>query len=253
MRLKAKTVIVTGAAQGMGAATVQRLAKEGAHVILTDINVEGGQKFADSVGAQFAPLNVTKEEEWASLVDAIVKDRGGIDGLVNNAGIYFSSLIEDTKVDALRSLLDIDLIGPWLGMRAVVPHMKQARRGSIVNIASVEGKTGFCGGTAYAAAKWGLQGMTKSVAKEVGPFGVRVNSINPGVIETPLLPPGMAGPEFASLFPGVALNRIGQPEEIAAVSLFLLSDDASYISGADITADGGWMCGEYLHNKPESD
>lgn len=250
MRLQGKTVIVTGAAQGIGAASATRFAKEGAYVVLTDVNVDHGERMAEAIGTRFARLDVAKEDEWSALVQAVLAERGSIDGLVNNAGIYFNALIEDTQPDALRSLLDINLVGPWLGMRAVVPHMKRARRGSIVNISSVEGTIGFCGCTAYTAAKWGLRGMTKTVAKEVGPFGLRVNSVNPGVIDTPILPPGIAGPEFSSFFPNIAMNRPGRPEEVAAVSLFLLSDDSSYVSGADIIIDGGWTCGEYLNNKP---
>ncbi len=109
---------------------------------------------------------------------------------------------------------------------------------------------GHCGCTAYTASKWALLAITKSLAKEVGPFGVRVNAVNPGAIDTPMLQRGMAGAPFSDIFPDVAMNRAGNPDEIAAVSLFLVSDDASYVSGADITADGGWTCGAYLRNKP---
>lgn len=250
MRLDGKTVIVTGAAQGMGAATAVRFAAEGAHVVLTDINEAAGIKLADEIGACFHRLDVADEDQWRELAEAVIADRGAIDGLVNNAGIYFNSLIEDTDLAALRKLLDIDLVGPWLGMRAVTPHMKQARKGSIVNISSVEGIIGHYGATAYTAAKWGLRGMTKSLAKEVGPFGVRVNTVNPGAIETPLLQAGTWGVPFDTMFPDIAMNRPGRAEEVAAASLFLISDDSTYVSGADLTVDGAWTCGGYLNNKP---
>jgi 3alpha(or 20beta)-hydroxysteroid dehydrogenase len=250
MRLKDKTVIVTGAAQGMGAATATLFAVEGAYVILTDINEKGGKTLAEKIGATFAKLDVTDSTSWETLVESIVVTRGSVDGLINNAGIYFNAMIENTEVEAFKNLLDINLVGPWLGMRAVIPAMKRARKGSIVNISSVEGKTGHCGSTAYTAAKWGLQGITKSVAKEAGPFNVRIYAINPGAIDTAMLKRGLAGAPFEPAFPEVAMNRPGQPEEIAAVSLFLISDESSYVTGADITVDGGWTCGDYLWNKP---
>ena len=252
MRLENKVQIMTGAAQGMGEATAERFAAEGAHVYLTDVNAELGQAVAAKLGKRvhFEPLDVTDEANWASLGGKVLAVHDKIDGLINNAGIHFNSLIENTMLADLRKLLDIDMIGPWLGMRAVAPHMKAARRGSIVNISSVEGLTGFCGSTAYSAAKWGLRAMTKSLAKEVGPFGVRVNTVNPGAIDTPMLRHGMGDQPFGSVFPDVALNRPERAEEIATATLFLVSDDSTYVSGADLTVDGGWTCGAYLMDKP---
>jgi 3alpha(or 20beta)-hydroxysteroid dehydrogenase len=252
-RLSGKVAIVTGAAQGMGETTAELFAAEDATVVVADINVAGGEALARRLGAKarFARLDVADPADWAAVVSTTLREHGRIDGLVNNAGIFFDALIEDTRLDALRHLLDVDLIGPWLGMQAVVPAMKAARRGSIVNISSVEGLTGHCGRTAYTAAKWGLRGMTKSLAMEVGPFGVRVNSIQPGAIDTPMLRTGMAGIPFESLFPEVAMNRPGRPSEVAAASLFLISDDSTYVSGADLTVDGAWTCGAYSMNKPK--
>jgi 3alpha(or 20beta)-hydroxysteroid dehydrogenase len=250
-----KIVVITGAAQGMGEATAMLCVKQGAHVVVTDVNVEAGKAVARELGAAagFKRLDVAKALDWEVVVRETIDAHGRIDGLVNNAGIFFDALIEDTEEDALRHLLDIDLIGPWLGMRAVVPHMKAARRGSIVNISSVEGLVGHCGRTAYTAAKWGLRAMTKSLAMEVGPFGVRVNAVQPGAIDTPMLRTGMAGTPFVTLFPEVAMNRPGRPEEVAAATVFLISDAASYISGADLPVDGAWTCGAYTMNKPVPD
>jgi 3alpha(or 20beta)-hydroxysteroid dehydrogenase len=236
----------------MGEATAMLCAQRGATVIVTDMNVAGGQAVALTLGsaACFKCLDVAKAADWSAAVGEIISAYGRIDGLVNNAGIFFDALIEDTQEHSLRHLLDVDLIGPWLGMKAVVPHMKARRCGSIVNISSIEGLVGHCGRTAYTAAKWGLRAMTKSLAMEVGPFGVRVNSVQPGAIDTPMLRTGMGERSFATLFPEVALNRPGRPEEVAAASAFLLSDDATYVSGADLTVDGAWTCGAYTMNKP---
>lgn len=254
-RVSDKVIIVTGAAQGMGEATSRLLVAEGAHVIVADVNDSDGRAVAEALGsnATYAHLDVASGEEWKALIASVIDHHGKVDGLVNNAAIFFSALIEDTEEAALRNLLDIDLIGPWLGMKAVVPHMKAARTGSIVNISSVEGLIGHCGRTGYTAAKWGLRAMTKTLAKEVGPFGVRCNSVQPGAIDTPMLRNGLAGTEVTRAFPEIAMNRAGSPDEVAAATLFLLSDDSSYVSGADLTVDGGWTCGAYSFNKPKAD
>jgi 3alpha(or 20beta)-hydroxysteroid dehydrogenase len=185
------------------------------------------------------------------VVENALDRHGRLDGLVNNAAIFINALIEEMDPADFRRLIDIDLYGPWLGMRTVVPHMKTARAGSIVNISSVEGLMGHCGRTGYTSAKWGIRGMTRSLALEVGPYGVRANTVHPGAIDTPMLRIGMAGEPFEKFFPEVSFNRPGQPNEIAAVTSFLLSDEASYVNGAEIVADGGWTCGQYRINKPK--
>jgi 3alpha(or 20beta)-hydroxysteroid dehydrogenase len=252
MTLVDKVVIVTGAAQGMGAATAEMLVEEGAHVIMTDVNSDEGEQVAAQLGsrAQFFRMDVSDEKGWASVTEMAIAHHGRIDGLVNNAAIFINALIEDMPPADFRRLIDIDLYGPWLGMRSVVPFMKKARSGAVVNISSVEGLMGHCGRTGYTAAKWGLRGMTKSLALETGPFGVRVNSVQPGAINTPMLRNGMAGESFDRFFPEVSMNRPGEPHEIASITAFLLSDKASYVNGAEITADGGWTCGQYRLNKP---
>jgi 3alpha(or 20beta)-hydroxysteroid dehydrogenase len=253
MTVADKVIIVTGAAQGMGLATAEMLVEEGAHVIMTDVNGDEGARVAAELGdrAQFVRMDVSEEKDWTTAVDAILARHGRVDGLVNNAAIFINALIEEMPPADFRRLIEIDLYGPWLGMRAVVPIMKKARSGSIVNISSVEGLMGHCGRTGYTAAKWGLRGMTKSLALETGPYGVRVNSVQPGAINTPMLQNGMAGESFDRFFPEVSMNRPGEPNEIAAVTTFLLSDKASYVNGAEITADGGWTCGQYRVNKPK--
>jgi len=225
----------------------------GGVAIATDIQRERGERVTEELGdqAEFQTLDVRAEADWDWVVRSVLEKHGRIDGLVNNAAIYIEAVIEDMPTAALREILEVDLVGPWFGMRAVVPHMKAARRGSIVNISSVDGMVGYCGCTAYTAAKWGLRGMTKSLAKEVGPFGVRANIIDPGAIDTPMLREGMADIPFGEIFPDVAMNRAGTGREIADTAIFLLSDSGGYISGADIVVDGGLICGLYQLNKPE--
>jgi 3alpha(or 20beta)-hydroxysteroid dehydrogenase len=251
-RLSNKVTIITGASQGMGEATATLFAAEGASVILADVNAEAGQAVAARLGdaARFVRLDVADEASWATLVAGVLAREQKIDALINNAAIFQHAPIDAASTADFRRLIDIDLLGPWLGMKAVIPHMKAARRGSIVNISSVEGLTGMSGNSAYTAAKWGMRGMSRTVAKEVGPFGVRVNSIHPGAIDTPMLRNGMGDIPFDAIFSIVALGRPGRPEEVANTSLFLVSDDASYISGAEIAVDGAWTCGEYAGPKP---
>lgn len=252
-KLDGKIAVVTGSARGMGSATAGLFVREGARVFITDVLDGEGAAVADQLGesASYHHLDVSDEKAWEELVKTIAAQYDHIDVLVNNAAIYFYALIEDTKSESFRRLLDVNLIGPYLGMKAVLPVMKKNRKGSIINVSSTDGLRGSCGMGAYNASKWGLRGYTKCIAMEAGPFGIRVNSIHPGTVNTPMLNPTEEPlTEVNKRFPGVALSRVAEPDEIAAVSLFLASDDASYISGAEIAVDGGWTCGVYLVDKP---
>lgn len=245
-RLQNKVAIVTGAARGQGEATARLFAAEGAHVVLTDVLQEEGDQVARDIGerAIFLDHNVSDEAAWATVVAATLERFGQIDVLVNNAAVsLFAPLMDTTKADFDR-VLSINLLGCFLGMKAVVPTMQAAKRGSIVNISSVNGLRGTVGMSAYDAGKWAVRGMSKAVALELAPHGIRVNTVHPGAIDTPMLNPGKAldTSAMAKAF-GIAFGRVGRPEEVAHASLFLASDDASYISGAELAVDGTWSAG----------
>ncbi len=257
-KLAGKVAIVTGGSRGMGRATAEVFMAEGAQVVVADLLDAEGEALARSQGGSLAyrHLDVANEQGWRSLVAETLESYGRIDILVNNAATYFYAPLEETECKAFRRLLDVNLVGPFLGMQAVLPVMKQQRSGAIVNVSSTDGLRGSCGMGAYNASKWGLRGLTKCVAMEAGPFGVRVNSLHPGTVDTPMFnPDGLSREElnacFDGRFPGIALSRVGDPGEIARASLFLASDDASYVSGAELAVDGAWTCGVYLLDKPQ--
>jgi 3alpha(or 20beta)-hydroxysteroid dehydrogenase len=256
-RLEGKVAIITGAARGMGRATAELFAQERAKLVLADVLDAEGAALASVLGdsAWYHHLDVTDENGWEQLAEATVERYGRIDILVNNAAVYFYALLQDTSCDAFRRLLSINLVGPFLGMKAVLPYMKKNRAGSIINVSSTDGLRGSCGMGAYNSSKWGLRGLTKCIAMEAGPFGIRVNSLHPGATDTPMNNPDgrpydEVNKEFNQKWPGIALSRMAQSPEVARASLFLASDEASYISGAELAVDGGWTCGVYLLDKP---
>ncbi|ABB32453.1 oxidoreductase, short-chain dehydrogenase/reductase family [Geobacter metallireducens GS-15] len=257
-KLAGKVAIITGGSRGMGRATVEVFTKEGARVIIADVLDAEGTALAQEMGdgAIYRHLDVSDERGWGDVARSAIDSFGRIDILVNNAAIFLYALIDETRSEAFRRLLDINVIGPYLGMKTVIPIMKKQRSGSIVNVSSTDGLRGSCGMGAYNASKWGVRGLTKCVAMEVGPFGIRVNSLHPGTVDTPMFNPhgldrDALNASFGKQFPGVSLSRVGDPSEIARASLFLASDDASYVSGAELAVDGAWTCGVYLQEKPE--
>ena len=240
-RLEGKTALISGGARGQGAAEAALFAEEGANVVLTDVLDAEGERTADTIGGAFLHHDVTSEEEWAAVVARTVELHGGIDILVNNAGIYRIGSLIETTLEEYRSVIEVNQVGVFLGMRAVAPAMIERGGGSIVNISSLAGLRGGGGGIAYGASKWAVRGMTKSAAVVLAPHGIRVNSIHPGVIETPMLgDTSMAVPgnieQFAERAP---LGRVGQPEEVARLALFLASDESSYSTGSEFVIDGG--------------
>jgi 3alpha(or 20beta)-hydroxysteroid dehydrogenase len=244
LSLAGKVAIVTGAARGQGAATAALFAQHGAKVILTDLLEEEGVATARAIGAaaRFVRHDVSSEQAWQAVAETALREWKRIDVLVNNAAIVVRGTIPELTLEAFQRALSVNLIGTFLGMRAVQPAMAKARAGSIVNISSVNGLRGTYAMGAYDASKWGVRGLTKSAAVEFAPLGIRVNSIHPGAIDTPMLAADAGTVDRLR----IGCGRIGQPEEVARASLFLASDAASYVSGTEMVVDGGWTAGVSL-------
>ena len=252
-RLHNKIAIITGGARGMGAATVRLFVEHGAQVLFTDVLDEAGQALAAELGAQatFMHHDIADEAAWQQVLDAAMTRFGRVDVLVNNAGILlFLTLLETTKADYER-ILSVNLTGMFLGIRTIAPQMIANGGGSIVNISSVDGMKGANGLAAYASSKWGARGLTKVAAMELGHRGIRVNSVHPGGIDTVMTnPQGVSRDQLDPMYAMVPQQRAGAPSEVAATTLFLASDDASYINGAEIAVDGGLVIGQYYVGYP---
>lgn len=238
-RLEGKVAIVTGAARGQGADEARRFVAEGAKVVLTDLLPSGADVAAALGGAaHFVKHDVTSESDWRKVVEATLAKFGRIDILVNNAGIFTPAMLEDTTAESFDRHYRVNQYGPFLGMKAVLDAMKAAGGGSIVNISSVAGMRGFPGMIAYAGSKWALRGMTKCVAREVAPFRIRVNSIHPGLVDTPML--NDHDPEALKQFEAaVPLGRMATTADVVEIVVFLASDLSSNMTGAEIVTDGG--------------
>ncbi|MDQ1709931.1 MAG: 3alpha(or 20beta)-hydroxysteroid dehydrogenase [Frankiaceae bacterium] len=241
-KLDGKVAIVTGGARGMGAATVRRLREEGAIVVATDILDDDGKALADELGegVTFVHHDVTSEEEWISVVEETERLHGKLDVLVNNAGILKFNAIADTPIEELRFVLEVNLIGTFMGMKTAIPAMKRAGGGSIINLSSTEGLGGtlFCG--AYTASKFAVRGITKVAALECGVDNIRVNSVHPGGIDTPMTRAVVDDEGRKYIAKHVhGLKRMGQADEIAKLVVFLAGDGSSYCTGAEFVIDGG--------------
>ena len=252
-RLDNKVAIITGGARGMGAATSRLFAAEGAKVAIADLLDDAGAALAAELGdaARFYHHDVTSEDGWAKLVAAVEADLGPVDILVNNAGILlFRALLETTR-EEYEKVLNINLVGEFLGIKAVAPGMIARGKGSIVNISSVDGMKGANGLAAYSSSKWGVRGLTRVAALELGHKGVRVNSVHPGGVDTVMTNhDGRSRDVVSERFGNIPLQRVGAPEEVARATLFLASDDASYLAGAEIAVDGGMLTGQYYVGMP---
>ena len=244
MRLKDKVAIVTGSASGMGAATAQLFAAEGAKVVLTDILEEEGSTLAAEISgdAQFQKLDVTSEGDWEKLVEVTLSAFGRVDILINNAGVSGShpDLLNTTTWD---EQMNVNARGVFLGMRSVIPKMQQASGGSIVNISSISGLTGqkFVH-MGYNAAKGAVRLATKAAAVQFARDNIRVNSVHPGLMPAMRTSMMRADPEVRrKMINAVPMGREGRIEEVAKANLFLASDDASYITGIEVPVDGGFV------------
>ncbi|MFF8379691.1 SDR family NAD(P)-dependent oxidoreductase [Streptomyces sp. NPDC015661] len=250
-KLDGRVVLVTGAARGQGEQEARLFAAEGAKVVLGDVLDDAGEALAKELGedrAAYVRLDVTSEGEWAAAVAAAKERFGKIDGLVNNAGILRFNELVATPLEEFQAIVSVNQTGCFLGIRTVAPEIAAAGGGTIVNTASYTGLTGMAGVGAYAASKHAVLGLTRVAALELAAKGVRVNAVCPGAIDTPMSnPEGVDPAATAELYRKlVPLGRIGRPEEVAALALFLTGEDSAYITGQPFVIDGGWLAGVSL-------
>lgn len=251
-RLAGKTALVTGGARGIGAAACTKLAAEGASVLVTDVLDSEGDAVAEAIRAaggraRYVHHDVSSEADWTAAVAMAVREFGALHALVNNAAIARIEDVEEETLEGYQRLIAVNQVGAWLGMKASVPQMKRAGGGSIVNIASIYGTVGGNGNAiAYHASKGALRLMTKSAALRYAKEGIRVNSIHPGFIDTPMVGPflapeaGRPSPMLEFILAHTPMGRVGRPEEVAGAIAFLASDEASYMTGSELYVDGGW-------------
>ena len=243
-RFDGVTALVTGAARGIGATLAGELAAGGAHVIIADVRDREGQERADALGARvgFVHLDVSNPQQWAAAVE-VPASWPPLRALVNNAGIHHAMPIEAETAWAAVDLWKVNLLGPLLGMQHVTPLMRAGGGGAIVNISSAAGLIGMASSAAYGASKWGLRGMSRTAAIELGPDGIRVNCVLPGFVDTPMLRSATAGQPTERSYAHLPLGRRGEPSDLVGAVMFLLGDESRYITGAEISVDGGLTAG----------
>ncbi|NUT36616.1 MAG: glucose 1-dehydrogenase [Hamadaea sp.] len=247
-RLDGKTALITGGARGMGKAHVKHFVAEGARVVFGDVLDDKGRALAETLGdaVRYVTHDVTNEDAWAAAVATAVETFGGLDILVNNAGILMHRPIAEMSAEDFRRVLEVNAVGTWLGVKAVIEAMSAGGGGSIVNVSSIEGIAGAGGLSAYSASKFAVRGITRSAAQELGALGIRVNSVHPGGIMTPM---AMAAADVfrdidpAEFFKRMPIPRFGESVEVSRLVAFLASDEASYCTGAEFVADGGLLSG----------
>ena len=248
-KLDGKVALISGGSRGQGEAQARLFAQEGASVALADVLDAEGQLVAESINdtggdAGYFHLDVSEQSQWAATVDAVVERFGRLDILINNAGIVRSSLIEDSTLQEYLEVIRINQVGVWLGMRAAIKPMKEAGGGCIINTSSTAGLEGYPGLSAYVSSKFAVRGMTKVGAVELGQYGIRVNSVHPGPIDTPMIrDPQLAGggqPTEARM--NIPIPRVGDAEEVAKMMLFIAAD-ATYSTGSEFVIDGGLTAG----------
>jgi 3alpha(or 20beta)-hydroxysteroid dehydrogenase len=245
-RLDGKVALVSGAARGQGEAESRRFVAEGARVVMGDVLDEDGERAAKDIGADavYVHLDVTDPAGWDAAVTTTLDRFGRLDVLVNNAGILRLGLIESTSLSEYMAVINVNQVGCFLGMKAVIAAMRASGGGSIINTSSTSGMIGMTGMGAYTASKFAIRGMTKVAAMELGSSGIRVNSVHPGGIDTDMI----KLPEFGAIdqdkaYRSQPIPRVGQPDEVASLMVFLASDESSYCTGAEFIIDGGFTTG----------
>ncbi len=251
LRLSGRVAIVTGASRGIGAATARLFVESGASVVLADRRMELGDTLTTELNeagpgrAVFVEADIAEESGWAAIIRALDAFGGVVDILVNCAGIIRVARLEDLELDTLRKVLETNLIGTFLGMKAVSALMKENGGGSIINFSSPQGLEGREGFSAYAASKFAIRGLTRCAAIELGEFGIRVNDVVPGPTRTAMTErQGWTDADYDAAYGGYPLGRLGEPSEVAAMCLFLASDESSFCTGSDFVVDGGVLAGK---------
>ena len=241
-KLEGRVVLITGAARGQGEAEARLFVAEGASVVLGDLLDVEGKAVAESLGeaAVYAHHDVSDPSSWQDFVETAIQRYGRIDALINNAAIMVFKPLEEMTLEEYRSVIDVNQVGCFLGMKAVLPGLRAAGGGAILNVSSTAGLRGFAKGIGYVSSKFAVRGLTRTAAQELGPLGIRVNSLHPGGVDT-ALGWGYEGIDLEQMYGSTPLGRIGRPDEMARMALFLISDDSSYCTGAEFVADGGML------------
>ncbi|WP_459644599.1 SDR family NAD(P)-dependent oxidoreductase [Kineococcus sp. NUM-3379] len=238
-RLDGKVALITGAARGMGAQHARRFVAEGARVVLADVLDDLGEVVAKELGdeARYLHLDVRERPRWDAVVAAAEEEFGRLDVLVNNAGIFRREPIETHSHEMWDEVIGVNLTGIWNGTKAVIPAMRRAGGGSIINVSSTAGMTGYAFLPAYTTSKWGIRGLTKTTALDLGVYGIRANSVHPGFVRTPMTE------ELGDNTANVALHRTAADDELSALVVFLASDESAFSTGGEFIADGGESAG----------
>jgi 3alpha(or 20beta)-hydroxysteroid dehydrogenase len=249
-RLDGKVALISGGARGMGKSHARHFVAEGARVVIGDVLDDKGQYVAGKMGAdvcRYVHHDVTIASDWTSAVAAALTAFGRLDILVNNAGILRHATIADMPEEEFRRILDVNVVGTWLGIKSVIEPMRAAGGGSIVNVSSVEGLTGAAGMAAYSASKFAVRGITRTAAQELGQYGIRVNSVHPGGVLTNLMVDAATAfgnaEKMTEFVKNMPIPRLAEPIEVSRLVAFLASDEASYSTGSEFVADGGMLSG----------